>query len=67
MTCHRCHGLMVRDYFFDVEESYGRPWITGWRCVSCGNVVDAVIQRRRLMQAMAQRRTTVRHRRVSAA
>jgi len=56
MTCQRCHGLMVEDHLLDMEESYGRPWIRGWRCVSCGDVVDPVIKRRRLMEYNGDRR-----------
>lgn len=52
MTCHRCRGLMVKDHFCDLEESYGRPWIAGWRCVTCGNILDPLIQRRRLAQGL---------------
>ncbi len=50
MTCQRCHGLMVQDHLLDLEEAYGRLWIEGWRCVSCGDIVDPLIIRRRLVQ-----------------
>ncbi len=50
MTCQRCQGLMVEDHFLDMEESYGRPWIRGWRCVTCGDVIDPLIKKRRILQ-----------------
>ncbi len=38
MKCHRCHGWMVNEKF------YGRgAFFWGWRCVSCGEILDAVI------------------------
>jgi hypothetical protein len=46
MKCGRCRGLMVVDHFVDMEET-GGLWMCGWRCVSCGNVVDPEIMRRR--------------------
>ncbi len=56
MTCHRCRGLMVKDHFFDLQESCGRPWFAGWRCVTCGNILDPLIQRRRLVQSLERER-----------
>lgn len=55
MTCQRCQGLMVEDHLLDMEEACGRPWIRGWRCVSCGDVVDPLIWRRRLLQRLADK------------
>lgn len=49
MTCHRCHGLMVVDHFIDMEET-GALWLRGWRCVTCGEVVDPTIMRHRMRQ-----------------
>ena len=42
MQCQRCQGTMVVDYFVDLEES-GELWMSGWRCLMCGNVVDPTI------------------------
>lgn len=50
MQCTRCEGLMVTDHLLDMQESYGPMWMRGWRCVSCGNVVDPLIQRNRMRQ-----------------
>ncbi len=59
MTCQRCRGLMVKDHFIDLQESYGRPCIAGWRCVACGNILDPLIQRRRLVQGLDRERARV--------
>ena len=48
MKCHRCHGLMVVDHFIDMEET-GGLWMRGWRCVTCGEVVDPMIMRHRML------------------
>ncbi len=49
MKCHRCDGLMVVDHFIDIENT-GHLWLCGWRCVSCGDVVDAEIMQQRHIQ-----------------
>ena len=48
MTCSRCSGFMLGDHFLDFEGSYGEFWAKSWRCVNCGHVHDAVIERNRL-------------------
>ncbi len=52
MDCARCDGLMVQDYFYDVQESFGETWAQGWRCISCGEIIDPVIQSHRLLQSV---------------
>ncbi len=54
MTCCRCQGLMVEDHLLDLEDTYGGLWIRGWRCLCCGDVVDPVISRHRVMQQNAR-------------
>ncbi len=49
MHCVRCQGTMVTDYFIDMENS-GELWMPGWRCLACGEVVDPVIMKHRLIQ-----------------
>ncbi len=49
MKCRRCHGLMVVDHFIDVENT-GYLWLCGWRCVTCGDVVDPEIMQQRQIQ-----------------
>ncbi len=44
----RCGGLMVTEYYFDLEDDTGQIGITGLRCTSCGEVIDPVILRNRL-------------------
>lgn len=50
MHCAKCEGLMVVDDLIDVSESYHPIWMRGWRCVACGNVVDPLILRHRMIQ-----------------
>lgn len=50
MNCSRCHGLMVGDDLLDIRESYLPMWMRGQRCISCGNIVDPVIDRNRTSQ-----------------
>jgi len=43
--CQRCNGLMTFNKF------YGRHgYFFGWRCVSCGDILDPVILLHRLSQ-----------------
>lgn len=56
MNCPRCHGLMVGDDLLDIRESYLPMWMRGLRCVSCGNIVDPVIDRNRMSHGPAVRR-----------
>jgi hypothetical protein len=41
---------MVPDDLIDIQESSVPMWMRGWRCVSCGNIIDPLIQRHRLIQ-----------------
>ena len=43
MTCHRCHGLMVRERYDDLELGSAEHEIPSWRCLNCGAIVDPVI------------------------
>lgn len=56
MNCPRCHGLMVGDDLLDIRESYLPMWMRGLRCVSCGNIVDPVIDRNRMGHEASVRR-----------
>jgi uncharacterized Zn finger protein len=51
MNCSRCHGLMVREHFLDLEGTYGHMWANGYRCMNCGNVHDPVIEQHQLTKA----------------
>jgi len=46
MRCGRCNGTMVLDYFVDMESSE-ELWMSGWRCLLCGEVIDPLILRHR--------------------
>jgi hypothetical protein len=50
MQCTRCEGLMVLDDLIDMRESSIPMWMRGWRCVACGNIVDPLILRHRMVQ-----------------
>lgn len=43
MTCERCHGLMVGERICDLQGTSGDLCVDGYRCLLCGNVVDATI------------------------
>ncbi|NOT23577.1 MAG: hypothetical protein HOP22_12755 [Nitrospiraceae bacterium] len=50
MQCTKCNGFMVADNLIDMMESSIPMWMKGWRCVSCGNIVDPLIQKHRMIQ-----------------
>ncbi len=43
-TCPRCRGLLVQAYFMDACD-LSRLWVSGWRCINCGTIIDSVIIR----------------------
>ena len=43
MRCARCQGLMVWDQFLDMAQA-DALWALAWRCINCGEVLDAVIE-----------------------
>ena len=45
---HALRGLMVLEYYLDFHDDTGQIGITGFRCTSCGEVIDPVILRSRL-------------------
>jgi len=49
MRCIRCQGLMVEDYFFDLEGTEGFMWMKGWRCLNCGHAAYPLIEANRRM------------------
>ena len=48
--CTRCGGLMVSDFCMDLLNSTGELEFAAKRCVQCGEVVDAVIERNRRLR-----------------
>lgn len=41
MNCQRCSGLMVQDRAYDLLDTNIHCDV--WRCVSCGNMFDAMV------------------------
>lgn len=62
MTCLRCEGLMVREHCYDLWSDSGQLAFQGFRCVQCGEIVDATIvsNRRRTLEPGAERRPPAR-------
>jgi hypothetical protein len=53
MRCARCNGLMVWDRFLDMGQA-DILWAFAWRCINCGEVLDAVIHdHRRALPTLA--------------
>lgn len=52
MSCHRCEGLLVREWIHRTREH--DPSCSCWwfRCVNCGTRVDATILRNQAEQAV---------------
>lgn len=38
MKCNRCGSVMVYERFYGSDEQF-----LGWRCISCGEIIDQVI------------------------
>jgi len=47
-TCTRCGGLMIEEFYLDLQDDTGQIGITGLRCTSCGEVIDPIILQNRL-------------------
>ncbi len=65
MKCTRYNGLMVADDLIDLQESYLPMWMRGWRCIACGNIVDPLINRHRMVQQAGASRLLKREVRMS--
>lgn len=57
-TCMRCGGLLVRNICIDLVNSAGDLECDTRRCVQCGDIVDAVILRNRLLNHHMSRTQT---------
>lgn len=53
--CQRCGGLLVPARMDSPAETLLEQYISGLRCVQCGDVVDHIILRNRLDPAAARR------------
>lgn len=58
MKCVRCNGSMIHDKFYGPHEHF---W--GWKCVSCGEIVDQVILENRELTRMGRAPNTRNRRR----
>jgi ribosomal protein S27AE len=47
--CPRCGGLLVNDVYIDLFNSPNELESTPRRCVQCGDIIDAVILRNRMI------------------
>jgi DNA-directed RNA polymerase subunit N (RpoN/RPB10) len=51
MRCHRCGSVMVYERFYGPNEHF-----SGWRCISCGEIIDRVILENRQTKADSRNR-----------
>jgi hypothetical protein len=51
MRCQRCRSAMVFEVYYGPGTKFSE-----WRCVVCGNVIDAYILANRLRQSSARKR-----------
>ena len=49
MKCLKCGSIMVSEEFKDYQQT-GAYTFTGWRCLSCGLILDPVIMDHHLAQ-----------------
>ena len=47
MSCPRCHNPLVPEVFVDYEADGDSMSFLGYRCVICGDILDATILRHR--------------------
>ncbi|ALA60427.1 hypothetical protein [Nitrospira moscoviensis] len=50
MKCARCGGLQLWSHFANLGSAVGAWAYDGWRCMNCGDVVDALILENRSLQ-----------------
>jgi methionyl-tRNA synthetase len=48
MECRRCMGFMVEEVFEDVKDDTGAVSFKGWRCLTCGEILDHTILKNRV-------------------
>ena len=54
MNCTRCNGVMALERFCDLYDETGELCFMGWRCITCGEVIDPVIVRNRQQRRSAE-------------
>ena len=52
MKCRRCNGLLVKDRLYDLYDTHVH--LDAWRCLACGDVLDAVILQNRMNRTRQQ-------------
>ena len=45
MKCNRYKGMMVFEKFYGISENF-----SGWRCVTCGEIIDQMILENRNLE-----------------
>lgn len=48
MDCPRCKGVMSQELFEDLLDDTGNINFKGWRCLTCGEILDPVIANNRV-------------------
>ncbi len=48
MECRRCMGFMVEEVFEDAKDDTGAVHFQGWRCITCGEILDQTILKNRV-------------------
>lgn len=43
MSCPRCSGFMVAESFQDLKDDTGQICFSGYRCMTCGEIIDQLI------------------------
>lgn len=43
MNCRRCRGLMCAVDLLVTASNAQDDYLCGWRCISCGEIIDPVI------------------------
>jgi len=56
MKCLRCDGVMLPERFQDIQDETGQITFYGWRCVTCGEILDPVIMRNRSNRPLIRNR-----------
>ncbi len=57
MDCLRCQSLLIPEVFVDYGASGGAMSFLGYRCLSCGDILDTIILRHRAGRSVLRRTT----------
>ncbi len=57
MDCLRCQSLLIPEVFVDYGASGGAMSFLGYRCLSCGDILDTTILRHRAGHLVLRRTT----------